>query len=131
SGTAAAVITSAPPTTTSTPSTPTVTTTPLAPTVTGTTTSTPDPLPPLPPLPIAPLPLQAPQISGTAMDGQTLTTDNGAWLDGPTGYGYQWEDCNTSGASCSNIAGATGSSYTLTRNDVNDTVRVVVTASNT
>jgi hypothetical protein len=136
SGTAAAVISSPPPPatttpSTTTPSTTTVTTTPVAPPVTSTTTSTPAPLPPLPPLPVAPLPLQAPQISGTAIDGQTLTTDNGAWLDGPTGYGYQWEDCNPSGASCSNIAGATGSSYTLTRNDVNDTVRVVVTASNT
>jgi hypothetical protein len=122
SGTAAAVISSPPPPatttpSTTTPSTTTVTTAPVAPPVTSTTTSTPAPLPPLPPLPVAPLPLQAPQISGTAMDGQTLTTDNGAWLDGPT--------------SCTNIAGATGSSYTLTRNDVNDTVRVVVTASNT
>jgi hypothetical protein len=123
SGTATAVITSAPPQSTTTSTTTTATT--------PTTTSTAAPLPPLPPLAVAPLPLQAPQISGSAMDGQTLTTDNGTWLDGPTSYSYQWEDCNTSGASCSSIAGATGGSYTLTRTDVNDTVRVVVTASNT
>ncbi len=118
SGTAAAVIgSSGPPTTT------TATTT----TTTATTTTTPPAT--VPPLPVAPLPLTAPQISGTATEGQTLSSDNGTWLDGPTSYAYQWQDCNTSGASCSNISGATASSYTLTANEVGDTVRAVVTGT--
>ena len=119
SGTATAVLSSAgPPATTTTSTT--------------TTTTAPAPAPPvaLPPLPVAPLPLTAPQISGTTTEGQTLSTDNGTWLDGPTSYAYQWQDCNSSGASCANISGATASTQTLTGNDVGHTMRVVVTASN-
>ena len=71
-----------------------------------------------------------PQISGMATQDSALTTTNGSWSNGPTSYAYQWEDCNTSGASCANISGATSSSYTLTANDVGNTIRVTVTASN-
>jgi hypothetical protein len=118
SGTATAVLSSSGPT----PTTPTTTTT------TPTKTTTPPVA--LPPLPVAPLALTAPQISGTATEGQTLSTDNGTWLDGPTSYAYQWQDCNTSGASCTDISGATASSQALTGADVGHTVRVVVTATN-
>ena len=72
----------------------------------------------------------APAISGTAQQGKTLTTTNGSWTGSPTSYGYQWQYCDTSGANCTNITGATGSSYTLTANDVGNTIRAVVTASN-
>jgi hypothetical protein len=119
-GTAKPVTTSANP-----PSVPPTTTTTT--TTSGGTTTTPSPLPPLP---VPPLDLLAPQISGTTMQGQTLTTDNGTWLDGPTSYSYHWQDCDTSGNNCSSISGATSSSYTLARGDVGDTIRVVVTAIN-
>jgi hypothetical protein len=69
-----------------------------------------------------------PALSGTATDGQTLTTTNGTWSTTPDSYSYQWQDCNTSGGSCANISGATSSSYTLQTSDVGDTVRSVVTA---
>ncbi len=121
SSTATAVTSSNPPKTTSGA--------PVTTTTTTSTTTTSAPIT-LPTLPVPPLPLQAPQISGTAMQGQTLTTDNGSWLDGPTSYSYQWQDCGTNGANCASIAGATNSSYTLVRSDVGDTIRVVVTASN-
>jgi hypothetical protein len=98
---------------------------------TTTTTSTTPPTPVSPPaLPLPPIALTSPHISGAAQEGQTLTTDNGTWLNGPTAYSYQWEDCDTSGANCSNISGATHSSYALTGNDVGNTMRVVVSASN-
>ncbi len=129
-GTATATTTSAnPPSNPSSnpPSNPPPTTT--TPVGTTTTTSSLTPLPPLP-LPVAPLNLLAPQISGTTLQGQTLTTDNGTWLNGPTSYSYQWEDCDGSGANCANITGATQSSYTLARGDVGDTIRVVVTGTN-
>jgi hypothetical protein len=33
----------------------------------------------------------APAVTGTATQGQTLTTDNGTWTNSPTGYTYQWQ----------------------------------------
>ena len=55
----------------------------------------------------------------------------GAWTGTPTiSYAYQWRRCDTSGASCADIAGATGTSYRLTSADANATIRVVVTAAN-
>jgi hypothetical protein len=43
-------------------------------------------------------------------------------------YSYHWEDCDTSGANCRPIAGATGASYTLQGSDVGHTVRALVSA---
>ena len=48
----------------------------------------------------------------------------------PTSYGYQWEDCNTSGEGCANIASAESSTYKLASTDVGHKLRVVVTATN-
>ncbi|MGZ7022840.1 MAG: hypothetical protein ACXVJ3_16520, partial [Ilumatobacteraceae bacterium] len=42
----------------------------------------------------------------------------------------QWRDCDSSGASCVNISGATSSSYSLAAGDVGHTIVAVVTASN-
>jgi hypothetical protein len=71
-----------------------------------------------------------PVISGIPQGGRTLTTSNGTWSGSPTSYTYQWEDCNSSGASCAGIAGATASEYTLTEADLGQTIRVVVVAHN-
>ena len=70
-----------------------------------------------------------PTISGQTVVGDTLTAANGSWSNGPTGYSYQWQDCDRSGANCSNISGATSSSYKLASGDAGDTIDVVVTAS--
>jgi hypothetical protein len=59
-----------------------------------------------------------------------LSTSNGSWTGSPTSYGYQWEDCNSSGAGCTNISGAASSSYTLGSGDVGHTIRAMVTATN-
>ncbi len=72
-----------------------------------------------------------PQITGTAQQGDTLTTSNGSWSGDPSSYAYQWRDCNTRGSHCSAITGATTSSYTLQSTDVGDTIDVIVTATNT
>ena len=74
--------------------------------------------------------LTVPSISGTATDGQTLTAANGTWGGSPTGYSYQWETCNSSGASCSTITGATASTLHLASGQVGSTIRVIVTATN-
>src|SRR3984885_340461 len=80
--------------------------------------------------PAAPSNSGVPVVSGSAVEGQTLSTSNGSWSNSPTSFGYQWQDCNSSGGSCANIAGATSASYTLGSGDVGDTVRSVVTAKN-
>ena len=88
------------------------------------TSLVPDPPPP------APVNTALPAITGTAQQGDTLTTTNGTWTNSPTGYSYQWQDCNSSGGSCSNITGATSSSHTIAVTDENHTIAVTITASN-
>ena len=79
---------------------------------------------------LAPVNTAPPSISGTARQGQVLSTSNGSWINGATDVGYAWQDCNSSGSSCNTISGAASASYTLTAADVGHTVRSVVTASN-
>ena len=79
-------------------------------------------------LTLPPLDTSPPTISGTPDEGSTLTASPGSWADTPTSYAYQWQDCD--GLLCSNISGATSSSYTLASSDVGKTVDVVVTATN-
>lgn len=86
--------------------------------------------PPPPTPPAAPANTAVPTVSGTPAEGETLNASNGSWTGSPTSYAHQWQDCNSSGASCANVAGADGSSYTLGSGDVGHTVRVVVNASN-
>ncbi len=92
--------------------------------------STPPVEPPPPPPPAAPADMTPPAISGTTMLGHTLKTSSGKWTGSPTAYTYKWQDCNTSGASCSNVSGATSTSYTLGTRDVDHAIRAVVTATN-
>lgn len=79
-----------------------------------------------------PTTVSPPSVAGSATQGQTLTEGHGTWTSGPAAvsYGYQWEDCDSAGANCAAIPGATGQSYTLAATDVGHTVRVQETASN-
>ena len=83
------------------------------------------------PVPAPPVNTALPAVSGSAVEGQTLSATTGSWEGSPTSYTYQWEDCNTSGEACANISKATSSTYKLTSTDVGHTLRVVVTATNT
>jgi hypothetical protein len=85
----------------------------------------PPPAPPTPPQNTA-----LPQISGVAQSGQTLTGSTGTWSGSPTSYGYQWQRCDSVGASCANVAGATSTSYGLGTADVGATLRFRVSATN-
>ncbi|MGN6870631.1 MAG: PKD domain-containing protein [Solirubrobacteraceae bacterium] len=80
--------------------------------------------------PSAPSNTAPPVISGTAQQGQTLTVSNGSWSGSPTSYAYQWRDCNSSGAACTNITGATGAAYVAGSADVGHTLLATVTATN-
>jgi hypothetical protein len=72
-----------------------------------------------------------PAISGSAVVGQTLTASSGSWSWAPTSYAYQWRRCDSAGANCANLSGATANSYALQSADAGSTLRVVVTATNT
>jgi hypothetical protein len=82
-----------------------------------------------PPPPVA---LSLPTIAGGASQGQVLTDVHGSWSNGPTGYSYQWEDCDNAGNGCVAIAGAgaTGQTYLMAATDVGHTIRVAETARN-
>lgn len=68
----------------------------------------------------------APEISGTAVVGETLTCSTGTWVSKTTpSYTYQWERSGTP------ISGATNNTYTLQSDDLGETVTCVVTATNT
>jgi hypothetical protein len=71
-------------------------------------------------LPPAPVITTLPLITGTAQQGVTLTADDGSWDYTPTGYSYQWQDC--SAGRCTDISGATGSTYAVQATDVGDTI---------
>jgi len=71
-----------------------------------------------------------PGISGTAKEGKTLTSGNGSWTFSPVSFAYQWNRCDSSGANCAAITGATANSYVLTEPDVGSTIRSAVTATN-
>jgi hypothetical protein len=79
----------------------------------------------------APANTSPPTISGTPREGLVLTANPGTWSGtAPITFSYQWQRCNASGGSCSNIIGATSRTHTLTSADVGRTMRVVVTARN-
>jgi hypothetical protein len=73
----------------------------------------------------------APAISGTSQDAQPLTATTGTWTGvGTITYAYQWQVSADGGATWSDIAGATGSTYTPPLGSAGKQVRVTVTATN-
>jgi chitinase len=71
-----------------------------------------------------------PTISGTTEPGFTLTASPGTWTGLPSGYQYVWQRCDSNGAACGSIGGATLSTYQLGAADVGQRLRVEVTATN-
>lgn len=72
-----------------------------------------------------------PSISGTARQGSTLTGNPGNWTSTtPITFAYQWLRCDTNGANCAAVAGATAQTYTLVAADVGRRMRFRVTATN-
>ncbi|MFZ1993210.1 MAG: hypothetical protein WAU75_03810, partial [Solirubrobacteraceae bacterium] len=60
-----------------------------------------------------------------------VSVTNGTWqATGPSTYTTVWQRCNSSGASCTAISGATAAAYIPTAADVGHTLVVVVTATN-
>ncbi|MGZ4353335.1 MAG: hypothetical protein ACXVZ4_07300, partial [Gaiellaceae bacterium] len=71
-----------------------------------------------------------PVVSGTPQQGNTLSATSGSWTGTtPITFTYQWTRCNSSGAACAAIAGATSQTYLVQAADVGETLRVNVTAT--
>jgi hypothetical protein len=68
--------------------------------------------------------LSLPTITGTAVEGQTLTEVHARWSTPPASYAYQWARCDSSGNHCQSISKATTQTYRLTAADVGFTIRV-------
>jgi hypothetical protein len=80
----------------------------------------------------APTNTERPTISDTTPQvGQTLTADRGEWTGSqPIVYTYQWLRCNSGGQQCVAIPGADDRTYTVSQDDLGDTLRVRVNARN-
>jgi hypothetical protein len=78
----------------------------------------------------APTNLTVPTIFGTAVQDWRLAATEGTWNGSPTSYAYQWQQCDSSGASCADISGETSPTYTVAAGDVGGTIRVLVVATN-
>ena len=79
----------------------------------------------------APVNETAPAISGTAHVGRKLTTDLGTWLGDPASYTIRWVRCYDDGEqACSEIPGATASTYTIQPADNNREILLRVIAAN-
>src|SRR5262249_49372553 len=71
-----------------------------------------------------------PEIEGSAVKDQTLTVKDGSWDNSPTTFSRHWLRCDSAGANCAAISGATGGAYVLTVEDVGHELRVEVSAEN-
>jgi hypothetical protein len=80
--------------------------------------------------PVIPIPVNAapPTISGSTLQGQTLSEIHGSWSNAPTSFSYQWSRCRSDG--CLPVPGATDQTYVLTAADVGATIMVLESAQN-
>jgi len=69
-----------------------------------------------------------PTISGGTTEGESLNADPGSW-ERAGAFAYEWLRCDSAGANCVPVAGAAGSSYTLTSADVGRRIEVRVSTS--
>jgi hypothetical protein len=77
-----------------------------------------------------------PRVTGTTVQGQTLTTTNGTWSGTtPITFRYRWLRCDTTGGgpngiNCATIVGETRRTYVLRQADVGRRIRSRVIATN-
>jgi hypothetical protein len=79
----------------------------------------------------APANTRAPAVSGSMVDGATLTATAGTWTGAaPITFAYQWQRSNSPGTTFAPISGATSALYRLAAADVGRRILVRVTARN-
>jgi hypothetical protein len=76
---------------------------------------------------VAPANTSLPTVSGSAVQGGSLTATAGGWSGTGPVISYAWERCSPG---CATIPGATGNNYVATAADVGSKLRVTVTGSN-
>jgi hypothetical protein len=70
-------------------------------------------------------------LAAAPQPGQTLAASGGRWSGAPSiNLAFQWKRCDSAGANCAPIAGATSQTYTPTSADSGYAVRTTVTATN-
>lgn len=79
----------------------------------------------------APVSVTKATVSGSPQVGSTLVVQKGTWSGvQPITLSYQWQRCDSSGNNCSDVSGATGTSYNVTSGDQGNTLRVKEIAKN-
>jgi hypothetical protein len=78
----------------------------------------------------APISLSAPWLGGDPRIGGLLFTDAGAWDGAPDDFDYRWLRCDTAGANCVAIVGASGAQYAPTAADAYHRLVAEVAAGN-
>ena len=71
-----------------------------------------------------------PTLTGSAIEGQTLSASPGSWSGVSISYTYQWNRCDSGGGACAALPGATGSQLQLASGQIGSTIRVTVIATN-
>jgi hypothetical protein len=72
-----------------------------------------------------------PNPSGTPQEGQTVRVGTGSWSGlKPMTFSYQWQSCTAVGGVCTNISGATKSSFLVGPSQVGTRLRARVVATN-
>lgn len=77
---------------------------------------------------LKPRSLTAPSAIGDAVVGSVLTGTSGDW-SGDATFTFQWQRCDAA-MSCTDVAGATAQTYTVSDTDVGFSLRIAVTAAN-
>lgn len=78
---------------------------------------------------VPPISAGGPSIDASAKVGQTVTASAGTWIGtGNFAFGYVWQRCQAQDANCSDVDGATDSSYVASEADFGLWLRVKVTA---
>ena len=84
-----------------------------------------------PVIPFPPRNIDPPAIVGTARDGNTLQAERGSWTSSrPIALTHQWFRCQSPGAGCVEVAGATTPTFALGPPDIGLSLTVTVTAAN-
>jgi hypothetical protein len=78
----------------------------------------------------APVSTSLPVVSGTTLEGETLSATTGEWSGDPTSFAYLWHRCAPDGEACSAVTWADSSTYRLREADAGLSIRVQITATN-
>lgn len=80
-------------------------------------------------VPWPPSNLTAPIVKGETQVGSALSANPGSWSNEPA-LSYQWQECNSGGGECSDLAGEDKPQHIVGLADIGHELRVLVTGAN-